>query len=83
MPYQWVSPQVALRLGLKEIYHTYKDDDWDNMRLYWYTTNFSGSDGSDSFAFDIRDFDYPKTKCRMSTKDKLHYLIDKNLIKFP
>ena len=75
MPWQhtWVEPEVAFQVAIQvgtqnwkdiNVYHTYKDDDW-NERLTWWYTLHDGQPQTDTthasnahgiFDFDIREF---------------------------
>jgi len=57
-----VYPEVAFRHKGVTIFHTYKDDDGENVSDYWYTTEQNDPEAG---IFDIRDL-------KRSLKDKLH-----------
>jgi len=61
MPTQYIEPEVAFEVtdqtgGTWSIYHTYKNDDFDQGRQnFWYTTDVSESD--EELEFDIRSIE--------------------------
>ena len=58
MPYKtiWVEPEVFLEHNGVTVYHTYRDDDFDQgADWHWFTLQEDG--GEDKGAFDIRDVD--------------------------
>ena len=71
MPYKtvWVEPEIFLEHKGVTVYHTYRDDDFEQgARWYWFTQREDG--GEDEGAFDIRDVDplgllrnHPPLKC--------------------
>ena len=61
MPYKtiWVEPEVFLEHNGVTVYHTYRDDDFDQgANWYWFTLREDGDE--DKGAFDIRDLDTDK-----------------------
>ena len=55
MPYlsQWVAPEVFLTHNGVTIYHTYKDDDWEQgPQTYWFVTDEMASQDD---GFDVRE----------------------------
>lgn len=69
MPYAWVEPDVAVEHNGVTIYHTYKEDDYNQRLFYWYTV-----DQGESSSFDIRDLpEYDRT---LSHEDILRRAID-------
>ena len=56
MPFttNWIDPEVALEHQGKTIYHTYKNDDYDQMTLtYSFTTD--GTEDCTEHCFEVRD----------------------------
>lgn len=56
MPYktEWIDPDIFIEHEGVRIYHTYKDEEWENGRLtYWFTT--SEDDFDEICHFDVRD----------------------------
>lgn len=81
MPFEWVEPELAVEYKGKKIYYLYRCDLVEQGKLkYWFTTDIHGSDG-DEFAFDIREFDYPKEL--VVEYQKLEWLIDNDKLTFP
>jgi hypothetical protein len=59
MPYktEWVEPETFVVVNGLPIYHTYKNDDIDEVRsTFYYTTDIRGEYGDDDSSFDIRKF---------------------------
>lgn len=50
MPYVWVEPETFLEYSGVTIYHVYRNDNINDVRVYLYTVDIT-----ESSAFDIRD----------------------------
>ncbi|HXJ94531.1 MAG TPA: hypothetical protein VMT20_16920 [Terriglobia bacterium] len=50
MPFQWIDPEILTEYRGIRIYHTYKDDDFEQPSEFWY----KAENGEDS-EFDVRD----------------------------
>ncbi|MDA8140773.1 MAG: hypothetical protein M0036_19165 [Desulfobacteraceae bacterium] len=50
MPYAYVEPEVYLTHRGIHVYYTYRNDNADEPRRYWFST-----DASEDFSFDVRD----------------------------
>jgi hypothetical protein len=60
MPYleSWIDPEVRLTHNGVKIYHTYRDDDYNQgANIYYFTTN--GTDDDAEFHFDVRELPVP------------------------
>lgn len=55
MPYQstWVDPDVCLKYNGVTVYHVYRNNDYDEPMLYWYTL-VKDSQGFEDDSFDVR-----------------------------
>jgi hypothetical protein len=51
MPMKWVKPQLFLEYNGVKVYHTYKDNDFENRLDYWYTPDV---DEDEQYTFDVR-----------------------------
>ena len=90
MPYKtvWVEPEVFLEHEGVTVYHTYKDDDFEQgARWYWFTLQEVG--GEDEGAFDIRGLDTDNLLANRPPHNSdprravLRNAIDKGLLKSP
>ena len=54
MPLVWKRPETFLTYQGITVYHTYKDDNWNDRMEYWYSTDPTESD-DDDYEFDIRN----------------------------
>lgn len=58
MPYrmEWFDPEVFLEYKGVTIYHCYKDDDYNSILTYWYTTDggFDKEEPEHTKDFDVR-----------------------------
>lgn len=59
MPYGWMDPEVFMEHDGVPVYHTYKNDDIENQREYWFTLDCSYSEGCGQ-DFDVRDLPNPR-----------------------
>jgi len=75
MPYIWTEPDLFVEHNDVEVYHTYRNDRYDDgVKEFWYTTNLLSTDND----FDIRDLEnYDTTK---SHKEILIEAIEKGFI---
>lgn len=89
MPYRydWYNPEVFLSYKGITIYHCYKDDDYDDVLLYWYTT-YGGCDSelTEKFQFDVRELPTWVDNADSLTDsiiDSIKRAIDQGLIAYP
>jgi hypothetical protein len=80
MPYIWIEPEVAAEVCGLVIYHTYKND---NRQTHVFTTEPSQDDSegdydAPDYRFDIRNLDIPP-----ELPDKLEYVIQHRLVRWP
>lgn len=58
MPHQWVEPELFIEHRGVSVYRTYKDQDIEMPKIYWYTTDITEER---EYEFDVRDLDSEKT----------------------
>ena len=85
MPYkqEWVEPAIAFKVNIFTcsfyIYHTYKDEMWDEPFTYWYSTNGDRrfDDGDAEFDIrEIRDLIVNDLTCEYEDKDRNNFNIE-------
>jgi len=72
MPWQtsWVDPELFLEYKGVKVYHTYKDDDFEERLMYWYAIYPTGCFHDDYIEFDVRNLPAP-AGINLSTMEKL------------
>ena len=72
MPYKLIEPDIAINHLNINIYRTYKNEDYNNPLLYWYTTS---SLEEPEFEFDIREI---KLQLNLNNIENLNNIDDEN-----
>ena len=55
MPMKWVPPKVFLRFQDRLIFHVYKENEWDRVMDFWFTTDETEVD--EGCCFDVRELE--------------------------
>lgn len=74
MPYKivWVEPEVFLEYKGVAVFHSYKNDSFEDRFFYWFTTNPSGvNEISDEYQFDVRRIVVPLSETSQTVVDVL------------
>ena len=86
MPLQFVDPELFLsHLGIN-IYHTYRQDNFNDPQEHWFTTDIQGdSDENPNCDFDVRDLKVPYniTLGLEAKKQRIKYAIEHKMLTLP
>jgi len=59
MPQKWIDPELFFRYKGVSIFHTYKNDNANGVKFYWYTTDPIEPEDSNGYSFDVRELPLP------------------------
>ncbi len=80
MPMKWVEPDVYVLHKEIEVYYTYRGNDYNDPRAYWYSTSVIEDD---DFDFDVREIKVPETLDRVRHDLIIKWAIDEKKLDLP
>ena len=85
MPFKYVKPAVFLEYKGVTLYHVYKNGEFSNCRIYWYTTDIEAADEAEGstckFDYDVREI-YKKVQSKLKfSENQLNYYVDGDWIR--